>query len=794
MNDIHKNYVAGEWLGGDSATRNVNPSDTNDVVGLYAQASAAQLDAAVAAARAAFPAWSRTSPQERHDILARVSGEIAARREELGRLLAREEGKTLPEAIGEVGRAAQIFDFFAGEALRIPGEKFASVRPGVDIEVTREAVGVVGIIAPWNFPIAIPAWKIAPALCYGNCVVFKPADLVPGCAHALAEIIVRAGVPKGVFNLVMGRGSVVGQAMLEHRHVDAITFTGSVATGRKVAAACAVAMRKFQLEMGGKNPLVVLDDADLKTAVECAVNGAYFSTGQRCTASSRLIVTQGIYPRFAEALAERMRGLVVDDARKPGVHIGPVVDQNQLDQDLSYVRIGQDEGAKLALGGERLNRATPGFYMAPALFVDVDNWDAHRPRGDFRPGRGDDPGARLRRRAGARQRHRIRPLRRHLHDEPQIRLAFQAQRRGRHDDGQPADRGRRLSRAVRRPQRLEPRLARAGPLRRRVLHDGQDRLYDGVRRGEYRGADGMILISGEALIDLIPDPEKDGRYDAVLGGSPYNVAIGLARLGAPTAFVSRISADANGESLAAALTRDGVDLSFIARDSKPTPLAFVMRGTAQTGSRYSFYLDATAFDGRWPFPAAWPAGARHLHVGSLAAVDPRHGESVVAALRLARGQATTSFDPNIRPLVTPDRESVARAGRAAGLPLRRRQGERRGSAVALSRPHDRGHARPMGAARAELLRGDARTSRRRRLSRRPAFERNGAEGRGRRHRRRRRQFHVLAALPRWIATARSAQARRHPPSSVSRHGSPSPRRPRRSPAHAKAPIRRRSQK
>jgi aldehyde dehydrogenase (NAD+) len=373
MDQVHKNYVAGEWLAGDGATRNVNPSDTNDLIGLYAQASAAQVDAAVAAACAAFPAWSRTSPQERHDILARIAGEIAARREELGGLLAREEGKTLAEAIGEAGRAAQIFDFFAAEALRIPGEKFASVRPGVDVEATREGVGVVGVIAPWNFPIAIPAWKIAPALCYGNCVVFKPADLVPGCAHALAEIIVRAGLPKGVFNLVMGRGSTVGQAMLDHPHIDAITFTGSVATGRKVAAACAAAMRKFQLEMGGKNPLVVLDDADLKTAVDCAVNGAFFSTGQRCTASSRLIVTPGIYARFAEALAGRMRALAIDDARKAGTHIGPVVDQSQLDQDLAYVRIGQDEGAKLALGGERLNRATPGFYMAPALFVDADN-------------------------------------------------------------------------------------------------------------------------------------------------------------------------------------------------------------------------------------------------------------------------------------------------------------------------------------------------------------------------------------------------------------------------------------
>src|SRR5271170_3647628 len=306
MGAHYKNFIAGEWVGGATVTRDINPSDTNDVVGEYAQADAAQAGEAIEAAHAAFPAWSRTTPQERHDILLRVSTEILARRDELGRLLSREEGKTLPEGVGEATRAGQIFDFFAGEALRIAGEKFASVRPNVDIEVTREPVGVIGIIAPWNFPIAIPSWKIAPALAYGNTVVFKPADLVPGCAHALAEIIVRAGVPKGVFNLVIGRGSVVGQAMLDHPNVDAITFTGSVATGRRVAEACTKRMRKFQLEMGGKNPLVVLADAALKNADECAVNGAYFSTGQRCTASSRLIVTGGVYARFADALAERM--------------------------------------------------------------------------------------------------------------------------------------------------------------------------------------------------------------------------------------------------------------------------------------------------------------------------------------------------------------------------------------------------------------------------------------------------------------------------------------------------------
>jgi acyl-CoA reductase-like NAD-dependent aldehyde dehydrogenase len=373
MSALHKNFIGGEWVAGASVTRNINPSDTNDVVGEYAQADAAQANTAIAAAKAAAPGWSRSTPQERHDALKKVSDEIMARKEELGELLAREEGKTRPEGIGEVTRAGQIFDFFAGEALRLVGEKVASVRPGIDVEMTREAVGVVGIIAPWNFPIAIPAWKIAPALCYGNAVVFKPADLVPGSAHALSDIISRSGLPKGVFNLVMGRGSIVGEAFLNSRGVDAITFTGSVSTGRKVASACVARMAKFQLEMGGKNPLVVLDDADLKIAVECAVNGAFFSTGQRCTASSRLIVTQGIYGRFVDALTERMKGLVVDDACKAGTHIGPVVDQIQLNQNLAYLNVGRDDGAKLAWGGELIERGKPGFYLSPALFTDATN-------------------------------------------------------------------------------------------------------------------------------------------------------------------------------------------------------------------------------------------------------------------------------------------------------------------------------------------------------------------------------------------------------------------------------------
>jgi alpha-ketoglutaric semialdehyde dehydrogenase len=370
MSELHRNYIDGEWIDGDAAP-DINPSNTEDVVGDYVRGSAEDAATAIAAAKAALPAWARSGIQQRHDILKVAADEITARRQELGALLAREEGKTLAEGVGEAARAGQIFDFFAGECLRLTGETVASVRPGIEVSMTREPVGVVGIITPWNFPIAIPAWKIAPALAYGNTVLFKPADLVPGCAWALADILARAGVPRGVFNLVMGRGSVVGEALLESPDVDAISFTGSVEIGKHVAEASARHMRKFQLEMGGKNPLVVLDDADLVTAVECAVNGAYFQTGQRCTASSRLVVTRGIHDRFVDALTERMKGLVVDDALKEGTHIGPVVDQGQLDQDERYLAIGRDEGATLHWGGERLNRATPGFYLQPALFTET---------------------------------------------------------------------------------------------------------------------------------------------------------------------------------------------------------------------------------------------------------------------------------------------------------------------------------------------------------------------------------------------------------------------------------------
>jgi acyl-CoA reductase-like NAD-dependent aldehyde dehydrogenase len=371
---MFKNLIGGEWVEATRVSRNINPSDTRDVVGEYAQGSADDARQAIAAATKAQPAWGLSTPQQRFDILDAAGAEILARRNELGDLLAREEGKTLPEAIGEVARAGNIFKFFAGEALRASGDAVPSVRPGVGVEVTREPVGVVGLITPWNFPIAIPAWKIAPALAFGNAVVLKPADLVPGSAWAIADILHRAGLPAGVFNLVMGRGSEVGQVLLDDKRVNAISFTGSVATGQRIAAACVARMAKFQLEMGGKNPMIVLDDADLDVAVNAAINSGFFSTGQRCTASSRLIVTEGIHDRFVEAMGKRIATLKVDDARKTGTDIGPVVDEKQLAQDLEYIAIGKSEGARLVAGGEAIERngdGAPGYYLKPALFAET---------------------------------------------------------------------------------------------------------------------------------------------------------------------------------------------------------------------------------------------------------------------------------------------------------------------------------------------------------------------------------------------------------------------------------------
>ena len=365
--------IGGNWVETGQATPNVNPSNTADIIDHYALAGRAEAQAAIAAAADAAPGWAAAGIMARHEVLRTAGVEILARREELGRLLSREEGKTLREGVAEVERAGRIFEFAAGEVLRPDGAHLASLRPGVTVDVSREPVGVVGLITPWNFPIAIPAWKLAPALACGNAVVLKPAELTPGCAWELADILHRAGLPPGVLNLVMGPGSVVGQVMLEDARIDAISFTGSTATGARVAAASVAVGRRYQLEMGGKNPLVVLDDADLDLAVQAAVDGAFFSTGQRCTAASRLIVTEGIHGRFVEAMVEAMRALVVDDALKAGTDIGPVVDERQLAQDLEYLSVARAQGGNVRFGGERLRRETEGYYLSPALITDTRN-------------------------------------------------------------------------------------------------------------------------------------------------------------------------------------------------------------------------------------------------------------------------------------------------------------------------------------------------------------------------------------------------------------------------------------
>ncbi len=371
MSSSYPNLIDGDRVESAERQTDINPSNTADVVGEFARADEAALTRAIAAARTAFPKWSRSTPQERFDVLDKAGTEILARKDELGRMLSREQGKILADGIGEAARAGMIFKFFAGEALRIAGERVDSVRPGLDVEVTREPLGVVAAITPWNFPLAIPAWKIAPALACGNTVVFKPAELVPASPWAIADIVQRAGLPPGVLNLVMGPGSTLGPLLASSPDVDAVTFTGSQDVGPSVAAAAVAAGSRVQLEMGGKNPLVVLDDADLPTAVSLAINGAYFQAGQRCTASSRLIVTEGIHDRFVAAMVERMKKLVIDDALKAGTEIGPVVDARQLEKNLSYVGIGKKEGARLAHGGDRVSRATDGYYMEPALFTET---------------------------------------------------------------------------------------------------------------------------------------------------------------------------------------------------------------------------------------------------------------------------------------------------------------------------------------------------------------------------------------------------------------------------------------
>jgi aldehyde dehydrogenase (NAD+) len=366
-----KHWIGGERTSSAHTERSINPSDINDVVAEWAVGSSEDVDAAVSAARAAQPGWAAASPEVRADILDKVAATIFARAEALGELLAREEGKTRAEGMGEVMRAARIFRYFAGEALRLHGLTLASTRPSLDVATYREPIGVVGLITPWNFPIAIPAWKSAPALAFGNAVVIKPANLTPATAIALADIIHECGMPPGVFNMVLGRGDV-GEAIVNHAGIDAISFTGSQRVGAQVGAGAMARQARVQLEMGGKNPLVVLADADPAKAAAIALDGGFFQTGQRCTASSRIIVEDAVHDAFVDALAERARALRVGHALDPDTQVGPAASGAQLEQNLFYVGVATSGGGRLVCGGGRVKANTEGYFMAPALIADTD--------------------------------------------------------------------------------------------------------------------------------------------------------------------------------------------------------------------------------------------------------------------------------------------------------------------------------------------------------------------------------------------------------------------------------------
>ena len=302
-----------------------------------------------------------------------IGNELIARKDELGELLSREEGKPLAEGRGEVYRSGQFFQYYAAEVLRQIDDRVASVRPRVEIETRREPLGVVGVISPWNFPMATAVWKIAPALAFGNAVVFKPANLVPASAWALTEIISRQNLPAGTFNLVTGSGRQAGEALITSPDVQAITFTGSLEVGRRVASATAGNLVKCQLEMGSKNALIVLDDADLDLAVEAAFAGAYSGSGQKCTASSRLIVVDSVHDRFVEKLTAKLASAKVGPALSESTAIGPIASKSQLEANQRWVSVALEDGATMAFGGDHVNADTDGYYMQPVLFTDTTN-------------------------------------------------------------------------------------------------------------------------------------------------------------------------------------------------------------------------------------------------------------------------------------------------------------------------------------------------------------------------------------------------------------------------------------
>lgn len=367
-----KNLIGGEWVdAANGATfENRNPAKLDDVIGAFPAATAADVSRAVAAAKAAFPAWANMPAPARGAILDKASQIIDARQKELAEILSREEGKTRAEATGEVLRARDIFKYYAGEGWRAGGDVIPSNTGGELLYTRREPLGVVALVTPWNFPIAIPVWKMAPALIYGNTVVFKPASFTPETAYRLVEVLVEAGLPKGVVNLITGSGRLVGDVLVGNKDLNGISFTGSYSVGMKIYEKAMPNLTRVQLEMGGKNPMIILNDADIDKAVQLAAMSGFGLTGQACTATSRVIVEEGIADAFAAALTAKARTLVVGNGLETGVNMGPAVSEDQLKTDLDYIKIGKDEGAKLLTGGDRAKDG--GYYVQPTVFSDVD--------------------------------------------------------------------------------------------------------------------------------------------------------------------------------------------------------------------------------------------------------------------------------------------------------------------------------------------------------------------------------------------------------------------------------------
>jgi aldehyde dehydrogenase (NAD+) len=370
----YKNLINGEWVGAsDGKTfNNENPAKLGEVIGTFPSATKEDTRRAIEAARAALPGWANMPPPARGVILEKASRIIEARADELATILTREEGKTKTEAMGEVTRARDIFRYYGGEGFRVGGDVLPSNVSGELLYTRREPLGVIALITPWNFPLAIPAWKMAPALIYGNTVVLKPASLAPHTALAFVEVLVEAGIPKGVVNFITGSGRNVGDEMVSSPNVNGISFTGSTSVGKGIYEKAIKNLTRVQLEMGGKNPMIVLDDANLDVAVRLAVTSGFGVTGQACTAASRVIVEEGIADEFAAALTQAARNLVIGNGLESGVQMGPAVSESQLQTDLEYIGIGKDEGAKLLVGGDAANGGSKGHFVQATVFDHVD--------------------------------------------------------------------------------------------------------------------------------------------------------------------------------------------------------------------------------------------------------------------------------------------------------------------------------------------------------------------------------------------------------------------------------------